>query len=387
MSFLIKTLTYTLLLFLILARSVAYATTQSEELLQGLKYSKITTPFKQIVHILQVDPHQLDITAAHAKEQALGRETVTSIAKRYQAIAAINGGFFKMGPTMDGLPAGILKIQGQWYGVAYRSRAAIGWSNHKYPAMINQIQTKTSVHLNHQKFPVHAVNQPPLSKKAILYTDAYGKEVESTPGGYDIVILNNRIQDIKPSGNTPIPKGGYVYSIGAKAITPNHPMDINNAAMVNIEVIPQFLKEHSIAWQMVDNIIGGSPLILFRNRIVHDHSLERLPSTFVMQRHARTAVGILPNGHWLFVVVEQSAFTGSPGMTIPELAVFMEKMECEYALNLDGGGSSTLYVNNNIVNHPVGDKDEDYGLETLRPVSDAILILPKKNNLLNTTTK
>lgn len=65
-------------------------------------------------------------------------------------------------------------------------------------------------------------------------------------------------------------------------------------------------------------------------------------------------------------------------MTIPELAVFMQELGCQYALNLDGGGSSTLYINSEVVNHPEGDIDEDYGIETLRPVSDAILILPKK---------
>jgi hypothetical protein len=371
-------LTYLMLIFLILVHFAVMGDTAGEELLQGLRYWKLTTPVKQQVHILQIDPHQFEIIGAHAKEKALGRETVATIARRHQAIAAINGGFFKMGEAIDGLPAGILKIQGQWYGIAYRYRGAIGWSNHTHQAMIDRIQTKTSVYLNHQKFPVHSVNQPLLPKKAILYTNAYGKQIQSAPGGYDIVIQDNRILDIKPSGNTKIPAGGYVYCIGSKVITPNHPINIGNAATVNIETIPQLLKEHTMAWQMVDNIIGGTPLLLFRNKIILDHSLERLRSPFIMQRHARTAVGILNNGHWLFVVVEQNAFTGNPGMTIPELAVFMEKMGCEYALNLDGGGSSTLYINNNVVNHPIGDKDEDYGIETLRPISDAILILPRK---------
>lgn len=375
MSFYSKTyLTSTILFFLIIAHSTA----NGEQLLEGLRYTKSTTPFKQDVHVLEVDPTQLTITAAHAKETALGRETVATIAKGHQAIAAINGGFFKIGESSDGLPAGILKIQGQWYGVAYRSRGAIGWSTQNHIALIDRIQTKTNVYLNHQKFPVHMVNQPSLLKKNILYTDAYGTTIDSTPGGYDIVIHNNRIVEINRSGKTTIPKDGYVYSVGSKATMPNHPIAINDPATVHIEVNPQLLKEHNISWQKVDNIIGGTPLLLYHGKIVHDHTMERLHSPFVMTRHARTAVGILNNGHWVFVVVEQNPFSGSLGMSIPELAIFMEKIGCEYALNLDGGGSSTLYINNNVVNHPIGDVDEDYGLETLRPVSDAILILPKK---------
>src|SRR5258708_2483232 len=97
---------------------------EAEELLNGLRYQKITTPIKQTIHVLEIDPARLNITPAHAKEKALGRETVATIAKRYNAIAAVNGGFFKMGELTDGLPAGILKIYGNWYGIAYRPRGA-----------------------------------------------------------------------------------------------------------------------------------------------------------------------------------------------------------------------------------------------------------------------
>jgi len=82
-------------------------------------------------------------------------------------------------------------------------------------------------------------------------------------------------------------------------------------------------------------------------------------------------------GDWIFVVVEQNTLTRSPGMTIPELSTFMQQLGCHQALNLDGGGSSTFYVNNTVINHPEGDEDEAKGIATIRPVSDAILILPK----------
>jgi len=351
---------------------------KKEELLEGLRYWKVTTALQQSVHVLKVDPSLLSITAAHAKEQALGRETVAAIAKRHKAIAAINGGFFKSGEAIDGLPAGVLKIQSQWYGIAYRSRGAIGWSNQIQTVLMDRIQTKTSVYLNHKKFPVHTVNQPGLVNKTVLYTDTYGPVAGSVQGGNDIVIQNNRILSIMPSGKTKIPKGGYVYAIGPKAKYPNHPIETGNHATVNIEIIPQFLKEHYLAWQLVDNVVGGSPLMIYRGKIVHDHSMERVLSPFISERYARTAVGLLKNGHWIFAVIEQSALTGSPGMSIPELAVFLKELGCEYALNLDGGGSSTLYIDNEIVNHPEGDEDEDYGWAALKPVSDAILILPKK---------
>lgn len=366
-------LRHLILIFLILA----HPSIQSEELLKGLKYSKLTTPLMQNVHLLDVDPEHLDIIAAHAKETVLGLETVTAIAKRYNAIAAINGGFFKIGESIDGLPAGILKIRGLWFGIAYSARGAVGWSDPHHPVLMDRIQTQTKLYLNHQKFPVHLLNQPVLSQKAILYTDAYGKQIDTGPDREDIIIHHNRVIGIKASGITDIPANGYVYSRRQKITNGLHPIKIGDPATIHIEVIPQ-LKEHSIAWQTVDNIIGGTPLLLSRGRVTQDLIENRSQSPFIVNRHARSAVGILKNGHWLFVAVEQNPFTGSPGMTIPELATFMEKMNCEQALNLDGGGSSTLYINNEVVNHPMGDADQDLGLATVRPVSDAILILPKK---------
>lgn len=353
--------------------------TQAAAPLEGIRYWKTTTPLKQSAYILEIDPAKLEIIPAHAKEKVLGRETVAVIAKRHHAIAAINGGFFKIGHTTNGLPAGILKIENQWYGIAYQPRAAIGWSSKIQKVLMDRVQTKTLVYLNHRQFPVHAVNQPGFNHKAVLYTDAYGPQAGSVAGGYDIVIQDNRIVGFESSGKTAIPKGGYVYAIGTTAKYLHHSIDIGQSATVNIEIIPQLSKEYYLAWQMVDHVIGGSPLLVYHGKRMQDYAVEGLRPPFVHERYARTAVGVLKNGHWLLVVVEQSAFNGSPGMSIPELADFMHQLGCEYALNLDGGSSSTLYINNKVINHPEddADQDEDYRWSAFRPVSDAILILPK----------
>jgi len=55
----------------------------------------------------------------------------------------------------------------------------------------------------------------------------------------------------------------------------------------------------------------------------------------------------------------------------------MIRFGCTAALNLDGGGSSTMVFNGTIVNTPYGDEDENQGKKTVRCVSDAIIICPK----------
>lgn len=62
------------------------------------------------------------------------------------------------------------------------------------------------------------------------------------------------------------------------------------------------------------------------------------------QRNARTAVGLMPDGNMLWVMVAQKPnLPGDSGMTLVELAEFMKTLGVEKAMNLDGGSSSSLY--------------------------------------------
>ena len=81
----------------------------------------------------------------------------------------------------------------------------------------------------------------------------------------------------------------------------------------------------------------------------------------------------LANGS--FVVDKTSLFDG---MTMNELTEFMEKLGCIHALNLDGGGSATIVCEGSIKNSPHGDEDEGAGQKTVRRVSDAIAVIPKR---------
>ena len=55
----------------------------------------------------------------------------------------------------------------------------------------------------------------------------------------------------------------------------------------------------------------------------------------------------------------------------------MLKQNCVSAINLDGGGSSTLYINGKYINQTIGDDDEASGQKVVRPVSDAIIFRRK----------
>lgn len=65
----------------------------------------------------------------------------------------------------------------------------------------------------------------------------------------------------------------------------------------------------------------------------------------------RTAIGIVEEGHYLFVVSDGRT-DESAGLSLHDLAEFMQSIGAKTAYNLDGGGSSTMYFNGEIVNNP-----------------------------------
>ncbi|NWF85385.1 MAG: phosphodiester glycosidase family protein [Bryobacteraceae bacterium] len=82
-------------------------------------------------------------------------------------------------------------------------------------------------------------------------------------------------------------------------------------------------------------------------------------------RHPRTAVARTSEGRYLFVVVDGRQ-PASAGMTLAELASELSSMGAVEALNLDGGGSTTLVAGGQVRNNPSDGKE--------RPVGDAILV-------------
>ena len=70
-----------------------------------------------------------------------------------------------------------------------------------------------------------------------------------------------------------------------------------------------------------------------------------------MASNPRTAIGIIGENHYVFVVADGRT-SDNEGLSLYELAEFMESLGVQTAYNLDGGGSSTMYFNGQIINKP-----------------------------------
>lgn len=122
-------------------------------------------------------------------------------------------------------------------------------------------------------------------------------------------------------------------------------------------------------WPEAREAMGGVPLLVEDGKIP-DMAQEK--AAHLVARHPRTAIGITKEKKLLLVVVDGRS-KGAPGMSCEELAKLMLSLGSEWALNLDGGGSSTLWVRGKpgegVVNRP-SDGSE-------RAVANAVVVLAK----------
>ncbi|CEO16904.1 hypothetical protein RMONA_02490 [Rickettsia monacensis] len=83
---------------------------------KGLTYNRYEKD-KHVIHVLTIDPKNFGLKLVEAHNQVIGRETVDAIARRTNAVAAINGGFFEIAGSDDGRPSLTLMIDGKLFSL------------------------------------------------------------------------------------------------------------------------------------------------------------------------------------------------------------------------------------------------------------------------------
>jgi len=102
---------------------------------------------------------------------------------------------------------------------------------------------------------------------------------------------------------------------------------------------------------VAEDILVSGPLM-----IDDDIDITLWDNTFATSRHPRSFIGLTKDGKVLFVVVDGRQPGYADGMSLYELRILSRALGCTDAMNLDGGGSTTLYVNGQnrkgVVNKP-----------------------------------
>lgn len=359
-----------LLFFLLIFSSLV----AKEEIATGIFYESREEK-GLVVHLLEVDPAQAAIEIIRASDETLlAWDTPSTIAAENNAVAAINGGFYRGEDPFAGTPSGLLMIDNTFLGTPRHLRASIGWNAKGEHVVIDRVSVEAKVHTPTRDIPIAGINLPRLKGEYSVYTDRFAKKTVSDPSAYKWIISEEGLITKKTRDpSVEIPRGGFVV------VGPDVPNLENGPAELEISLFPASTDVEQ--WEAMQYILGGAGLLVQNGKMIDDFSSENTLSSFIDGRYCRTAVGVLENHNFLFVVIESPAVRGG-GMTLYELAKFMHDEKCVDALNLDGGGSSTMVIENRVVNTPCGPSDDSWGKwGEERKVGEIIAIFSKKGSV------
>jgi len=134
---------------------------------------------------------------------------------------------------------------------------------------------------------------------------------------------------------------------------------------------PERLKfDNATPWN-VQSAIAGGPVLVQNNEVFITVDEEVFFNSKIPGIHPRTAIGITKDNKLIILVVDGRQVS-SRGVYLEELAQIMVNLNCVEALNLDGGGSSAMVVNNKLINKPSGSFSE-------REVMSAIVVTCHEN--------
>ncbi|MFM9012562.1 MAG: phosphodiester glycosidase family protein, partial [Gemmatimonadota bacterium] len=327
----------------------------------GITYQHLTRPAGPWeIHLVRVDRTQepWTLTVRHAFDSLRGRETTSSMAARLatsrEVPVALNADFFDL---RTGEVTNNQVIAGEvWKAIlgfdVPRERRRLQRGQFAIEAdgtpVIGGLAFAGRVRVRGQAFVLDAVNARPTQASALVRFDArWG----TTP-------VDDSTKRV--TGDTTI-RGIRLVAYGASA---RARLDSIAAASrrrwwggvprLTFEqhfvapAIPASASTPSRAERMLTPraVVGGWP-VLVRDRVslaLQADSLERTAPSFSAARHPRSAIGTSEGGRILWLIAVDGRQTASVGMTLVELADLMRELGITEGLNLDGGGSTALWV-------------------------------------------
>jgi hypothetical protein len=297
------------------------------------------------------------------------------MAERHGAIAAVNAGFF----APNGDPTGVLQVDGQLVSDRARARGAVaiatdgGRTTLSFDVVSATARVQFASAEDTLSFPIAGIDTTRQRGRLMVYTPKYHAHTDTAARGIEWVLdgspLRVRERHVD-AGSTPIPRGGFVLSYGG--LDPPPPLD-SLAIGSTVTIDRQFSTSLGTApsvWASAEHVVGGAGLLLRGGKPIEDWTSEDLQPAFTHERHPRTLIGIDRAGEIWLVTIDGRNPHISLGMTFAELQRLAQRLQLAEALNLDGGGSTTMVVRGEVVNHPSDATGP-------RKVSDALLVVGK----------
>ncbi len=382
----------------------------------GIAFREFTLPGPNrayVARMVREDPRVILDTSIAKGSLRSGLETVSSMAERYdgainawegtwgarnRVVVAINGSFHD---RESGVPETGM-VQGGWYAKRFddlggstgfvwkwdRTAFVGGCAFHEDEKQILTFEATG------EQLEIDGINVRRKPNELILYTPQYSDRTRTSDGGVEMLVQLNAPASITPlprgtsgvirqirdgPGSTPIPFDHVVLSAAGTAAEDM----LANARLgqsVRLSAEITHFEENECKtrkngdWTLAYASLGGSFHFLQEGEI---HSFDDLGAT---NRHPRTA--ICYNDRYIYFVVVDGRQSGySIGMNMDELGAFcLDELDSFEGLNQDGGGSSTMWINGEVVNRPSDGEEREVAngwlMIALEPADRSSAFLP-----------
>lgn len=362
----------------------------ASEFAQGISYTNVVIaeiPWSiQVVRIPR-GTKLYEIQSRHAGSGALGLDTLSyqvaaANTDQTEPVAAINGGFFVRdnGQTnaYAGAPRGLQIVAGEVLSAPCGNTCL--WIDYgRQPHAANVVSQFEITWPDGRKTPFE-LNGERATNGVELYTTAAGTSTHTSggreflldpvPGGPWLPLRMERdyparLSSIRLTGDTPLSPETMVLSIGPVIMQQFQNVTTGAVLRISTRSLPDLLTAKTA--------ISGGPLLLQdgRRQKIQATPGEAYEFSSMLERHPRTAFGWNDQSFFL-VQVDGRQKDLSLGMTLDELSAYLVKLGCSDAVNLDGGGSSSLWFDGKVRNNPCDGYERD--------IANSLLVLRPKPN-------
>lgn len=282
----------------------------------------------------------------------LQRQKISRLASRNKAVLAVNGGFF----AYDGAAVGAVLVDNEWIRLPWGGRTALGFDANGKAHIANlQVQAQ-AIFSSGARLPIRDLNGWPDKGHITALTRRFGNYYALRAGEMAVVVKNGVVIATPGGGGANVPLDGFTLVASGAARGFLQKITRGQRAKLAIQ---------TLNWPKVSTALGGGPRLLQNGKItVKD---ENFRSDVTNGTGPRTAFGVDKAGRYLILVADGRQKYYSTGLTLRELAATMQKLGAVNAMNLDGGGSTSMAVRGRVVNRP-SDGSE-------RKVANALLVM------------
>jgi len=334
---------------------------QEKELAKGVTYTYIQDEMNgtQIqASLLSIDPKaRFELRPFSAAGAYNGRGLLSREASRRRLKAAINASYF----DRDGWVIAVNKDKGNFMSVDSTPRSAYVDTG-KERLIVQDVAFNGVLRFKGGELSIKGMNRGRIAEDVVLFNEYYGPSTKTNQWGREVKIRDNKVIAVSNKGNMKIEPGTVVVSAHGLA---------NKYLLRGIAVGDEvaLVQELNVPIANAAPIVaGGGPLILENGKVNVRSAEEFIPKDIAKGSAPRTAIGLKKDGTVLVLVVDGRSNT-SRGLTLKELATYFLRLGARDAVNFDGGGSSVMVINGEVVNKPSDGRE--------RPVSMALGLFPK----------